>query len=271
MSVMRLGLQDLAALDALEANHYANKQTPGCNTPTTHQQPSATLKHGARTSSINTVMHTEALAAPHLYQHSEKLHKVSISGRSMLPSTQSGIGSAHPSYGADQQNCMQESPRLQQSSMHNFMAAHAARGQMQQPSDGTAAHNIIASYPVQQALHTAPQQARPGFAIGVQPHDHDCIDLITQPDVTTALDARSNPEDYAVQLAYQTSTCLTFAAVQIAEAAARDEEEHNAAEDSRAEDVLMECSSNLLNPGIRVHKYSIAVCSSLPVGPPCGI
>lgn len=83
----------------------------------------------------------------------------------------------------------------------------------------------------------------------------DCIDLVSQPEPQNPPDA---PQEGHMGGAAQPTGCL-----QLAEAGADDQEEKaaekEAVEDSideHPEDKLMECSSNLLNPGIRVHKYS---------------
>lgn len=137
---------------------------------------------------------------------------------------------------------------LAQTSMQSYMAVHSARGHLQQPVSTA----LGSSASVPHSLHQPQQQAI--VATGVLADAEDlCIDLTSQPDGTAAADAHTVGDKNAPLAPLRPAAAVPTAA----EASIR-AQEAQAAEEGTSEDVLMECSTNLLNPGIRVHKYSFA-------------
>lgn len=135
--------------------------------------------------------------------------------------------------------------------MQSFMALHATHQASAQPSLPAAATAAPSS-------SSAQQQVKAAHATGMLANDvDDCIDLVSQPEP-------QSPPD-APQAGQICDAALSTDGLQPAQAgaAAHDQAdkgtEKEAVEDTaddHPEDKLMECSSNLLNPGIRVHKYS---------------
>ncbi len=93
------------------------------------------------------------------------------------------------------------------------------------------------------------------MATGVLADAEDlCIDLTSQPDGAAAADAHTVGDDNAMHPAPLRAAAA--AAVSTSTEASIRPQEAQAVEEGTSE--LMECSTNLLNPGIRVHKYSFA-------------
>lgn len=263
-------LQDFAALDALEAKHYATKQSQGSITPNAGQQPEARQQGSCMSDSTIGQQQSHHVSVPYLQNCGATTSAPSASKQ--WPPHHSGhcgtVSMPHQSHNALPQNTAQayrppghqqhlQQPRtLARSSMQCYTAAHSARGLVQQPLNG-AATTAAASYSAREALPAAQYKATPGIATGVLVEDEEvCIDLTSQPDDTAAPGTHSTAPSYCLQPALQGSMRSAAIAAEAGEAPMA-EEMHDAVEDRSAEDVLMECSSNLLNAGIRVHKYSL--------------
>lgn len=245
-------LQDFAALDALEASHLASKQNRSSVNPATGASAAAA---GQGCLSIST------LAAQHPPSHAGKPQFDASRATAFLSTAEA------PEQGIPQ-NGMLPVPLLQkhhpqhrqpqqmpaQTSMQSYIAAYSSRGHLQQPvSTPFGSH---ASVP--HSFHQPQQQAI--MAIGVLADAENlCIDLISQPDGTAAADAHTVGDENAAHL----TPLRPAAAVPTPAEASIRAQEAQAAEEGTSEDVLMECSTNLLNAGIRVHKYSFA-CTSCP-------
>lgn len=134
-----------------------------------------------------------------------------------------------------------QAPR--QSSMQSFMALHASRLASAQPTLTATATAPPSSSHIQQPF-------KPN-ATGVLADDaDDCIDLTSQPDARQAVQ-RCDVVQHAVHE-------QPAAAGGVGDGQADTNEGGGAMEDimDNGSEELMECSPNLLNPGIRVHKYS---------------
>ena len=135
--------------------------------------------------------------------------------------------------------------------MQSFMALRATHRASVEPNSPAAAAAAYSS-------SSAQQQVKAAHATGMLANDvDDCIDLTSQPEPQNPPDA---PQAGHTGDAAQPTDCFQPAE---AGAAASDqagkEADKEAVEDivdDHPEDKLMECSTNLLNPGIRVHKYS---------------
>ena len=144
------------------------------------------------------------------------------------------------------------------------MAAHSARDHLQQPAATAASDSAL----LHQLVQAPPLQSTCSLATGVLADDDTfCIDLTSQPDNKTAANTPSAAAAHSMAVAHAGQHGLppgpAAAAPAAAEAPAGAEE--GPGEEGVAGDVLMECSVNLLNPGIRVHKYSFALlCILLP-------
>ena len=95
----------------------------------------------------------------------------------------------------------------------------------------------------------------------------DCIDLISQPEVDAPQTKQNHCSEHNGQHAYQQPADPGQATAHQQAADGTDKGVAEEIVDDKPEELLMECSTNLLNPGIRVHKYSIAFLlqgSSLP-------
>ena len=261
-------LQDLAALDVIEANHYAAKQTQSTAIPTlasgvsassgpmcflAHQQQQIHVKlqheHQRKATDSQTV------DLPYR-QRLQSISTVAQNGGfspAMAPLTDCMQPAAQTSSWLQQPQVQHTSSRLapRQSSMQSFIALHATHRASAQPSLPAAATGAPVSSLAQQHVKAA-------HATGMLADDvDDCIDLVSQPE-------RQNPPD-APQAGHMGDTAQPVGTLQRAEAGAaacdqvqRPTEKEGVEDiiDNHAEDKLMECSANLLNPGIRVHKYS---------------
>ena len=258
-------LQDLAALDAIEASHYAAKQTqsgtvppaasgvpaasgPICDLAHEQQQLHANLQHE----------HLKGPTDEHPYrQHVHSISTVAQTDR---------FSSANPPLthcvepAIQTSSWLQQQPQFQhvssrhaprQSSMQSFMAVHTTHRASAQP-------NLPAAATAAPSSSSAQQHVKAAHATGMLTDDvDDCIDLTNQPEPQIPQDA---PQARHMRGAAQPTYHLQLAE---AEAVAHDQAvkgtDKEAVEDivdDHPEDKLMECSSNLLNPGIRVHKYS---------------
>lgn len=259
-------LQDLAALDAIEANHYAAKQTQSVTLP-----PSAPEVLAARlaccpedqqhqTHANLQPAHQRKITDAHTDEHP---HRGRLQGTGTEAQTDKrGPAKAPPAHcmqpAAQTSSWIQQEQQVQhasarqaprQTSMQSFMALHAT---CQQP-------NLPAAASAQPSSTSAQQPARAACATGMLADDvDDCIDLTSQPEPHNP--ANAPQAGHLCGAAAQPSDCCPPAA---AGAAAHDQAgkgtETGAVEDiidDHPEDTLMECSTNLLNPGIRVHKYS---------------
>lgn len=172
-------------------------------------------------------------------------------GPARAPLTHCMLPTAQPSSWVQQQQQVQHASSRQaprQTSMQSFMALHSSSRQPNLPAAASAAPPSF----------SAQQPAKAPHATGMLADDvDDCIDLTSQPEPhnhTNAPQAGHNrgaaqPCDY-----YQPAEVGTAA-----HSRAMQGTEKEALEDiidDLPEDLLMECSTNLLNPGIRVHKYS---------------
>ncbi len=228
-------LQDFAALDALEASHLASKQNRSSVNPAASFPPAA-ARQGCVSISVITAQPSSSHAGRPQLDASEP-PKQKVAHNEVLP--EPPLQKHHP----------QPQHTLAQTSMQSYIAAHSARGHLQQPvsialgSSASVPHSLL--QPQQQAI----------MATGVLADAEDlCIDLTSQPDITAAADALPLGDENAMQLA----PLRPAAAVpQSAEASIR-AQEAQAVEEGTSEDELMECSTKLLNSGIRVHKYSFA-------------
>ena len=267
MSLRQCLLQDLAALEAIEANHYAAKQTQSVTLPPAAPHGlAATLaccpadqQHQTHANLQPT--HQRKITDAHTAEHPLRVH---------LQDTETGVqtdkhGPAKPPLNHCMQPAAQRSPWVQQqqhfqhassrqaprqTSMQSFMALHANR---RQP-------NVTATAFAAPPSSSAQQPARAACATGMLADDvDDCIDLTSQPEP-------HDPET-APQAGYICGAAQPYGPCQPAGAgAAVHDQAGKGREKETVEDIidyhpknpLMECSSNLLNPGIRVHKYSFS-------------
>lgn len=196
-------------------------------------------------------------ADPAIAPSTECLHNRDMSHHDMLASQQA------PSY--HQAACQRQPPppTLAQTSMQRYMAAHSARDHIQQPAATAASDSALVHQ-----LMQPPQQSACSLATGVLADDDTfCIDLTSQSDPTAPADTTSAAAAHSMAVAHAGQHALppgpAAAAPAVAEAPAGAEE--GQANEGVAGEMLMECSVNLLNPGIRVHKYSFALlCILLP-------
>ena len=134
---------------------------------------------------------------------------------------------------------------LAQTSMQAFMAARSGRADTQQ------------AWQHQAAPASVQQQAQHAVAAGANADGSSFIDLTSDPHPTAA--AMSVPGDIATTTAVSARQAQASyvnqepAGINFFEDAVDDD-------DDVGTDGLMECSTNLLNAGIRVHKYSIVFC-----------
>lgn len=238
-------LQDFAALDAMEASHLASKQNRSSVNPAACFPPAA-----ARQDCLS----ISVVAAQPSPSHAGKPQLDATACRSAAEPPRQGIprDGVHmlPVPPLQRHHPHHQQPQmLAQTSMQSYIAAHSARGHLQQPVSIT----LGSSASVPHSFHQPQQQAI--MATGVLADAEDlCIDLTSQPDGTAAADAQTVGDENAMQLAPLRPAAAVSA---LAEASIRAQEDQ-AVEEGTSEDELMECSTNLLNPGIRVHKYSIA-------------
>ena len=240
-------LQDFDALDALEASHLASKQnrssvnSAACFPPAAARQGCVSISVVAAqpSPSHDGTPQLDASCATAFLSAAEA-PKQGIPHNVLLPVPP--VQKHHPQH-------QQPQHTFAQTSMQSYIAAHSARGHLQQPVSGT----LGSSASVPHSLHQPQQQAI--MATGVLADAEDlCIDLTSQPDGTAAADAQAVGGEDAMQLAPLRPAVAVSAP---AEASIR-AQEAQAVEEGTSEDELMECSTNLLNSGIRVHKYSFA-------------
>lgn len=238
-------LQDFDALDALEASHLASKQNRS-SVSSAARFPPAAARQGCMSISVVAAQPSPSHdGTPQLdascataFLSAAEAPKQGIPHNVLLPVPP--VQKHHPQQQQPQQ-------MLAQTSMQSYIAAHSARGHLQQPVSIT----LGSSASVPHSLHHPQQQAI--MATGVLADAEDfCIDLTSQPDGTAAADAHTVGDENAMQLA----PLRPAAAVPTSAEASIRAQEAQAVEEGTSE--LMECSTNLLNPGIRVHKYSIA-------------
>ena len=284
-------MQDFAALDALEADHYAKKtrgtalgvsaaQTNRAGPPQQQQQQqtyianSVPCEHNAagaeyRTHQGGQLAHSSAAAAEYLNSGTANqsaaslMHPATASGHGNFwrPSQQQTMSTSTQGVPWPQQQLqrvqdVQIRPAPRQSSMQSFMAAHAThRGANQ------------AALTTVQAAGLAPthmqQPAKLVHATGVLAADmDDCIDLTSQPEAHVAEPEHRQQPAQSLQSMQQPQAAapevITHQQQPQQQQQDTDERPEEDFEDDKPEELLMECSSNLLNPGIRVHKYSIA-------------
>ena len=106
-----------------------------------------------------------------------------------------------------------------------------------------------------------PKLCKPMHATGMLADDpDDCIDLVSQPEHDAPQPEHSHLSEHNRRPAYQLPADSGQATAYQQAATDTDTDKGVAEEivDDKPEELLMECSTNLLNPGIRVHKYSIA-------------
>ena len=131
------------------------------------------------------------------------------------------------------------------------MAVHAARVAPAQPNLTAAASAAPSSSYFQQPVKAA-------HATGMLADDvDDCIDLISQPgsrDPPAAPRAENRCDVAQPAGHFQPGGAGAVAYDQVNKGTEQETVEEII--DDRPEQMLMECSTNLLNPGIRVHKYS---------------
>jgi len=240
-------LQDFAALDALEASHLASKQNQNSVNPAAYFSPAAARQSCVAISVVAAQPPPSHAGKPQLeascasaFLSAAEAPKQEIARNGVLPAPPL-LHKHHPQHQQPQQV-------LAQTSMQSYMAVHSARGHLQQPVSTA----LGSSASVPHSLHQPQQQAI--VATGVLADAEDlCIDLTSQPDGTAAADAHTVGDKNAPLAPLRPAAAVPTAA----EASIR-AQEAQAAEEGTSEDVLMECSTNLLNPGIRVHKYSFA-------------
>lgn len=237
-------LQDFAALDALEASHLASKQNQRSVNPTAYFSPAAARQSCVATSVVTAQpppsnagkQQLEACYASAFLSAAEA-PKQRIPHNGVLP-VPPLLQKHHPQHQQPQQ-------MLGHTSMQSYIAAYSARGNLQQPVSTT----FGSSASVPHSFHQPQQQAI--MATGVLADAEDlCIDLTSQPD--GAADAHTVGDDNAMHPAPLRPAAVVPTS---AEASIRPQEAQ-AVEEGASE--LMKCSTNLLNPGIRVHKYSFA-------------
>ena len=264
--------QDLAALDAMEANHYAAKQTqsatvsaPASGVPATsrpmgdladqQQQLHAKLQHEHQRKATDTQT-ADRPSRQHLHTVST-VPQTDRFGPAKPPLTHGMQPAVQASAWPQQQQQVQHAPSRQaprQSSMQSFMAVHANHRASAHP-------NLPATAIAAPSLSSAQQQVKAAHATGMLVYDvDDCIDLIGEPEP-------QNPS-VALQAGQICDPALSTDCFQPAQAgtASHDQTEKGTEKealddivDDHPEDKLMECSTNLLNPGIRVHKYSFGL------------
>ena len=267
ISLRRCLLQDLAALDVIEANHYAAKgiTTQSVTLPASAPEVlAATLAccPADQQHQINAKLqstHQRKITDARTAEHPLRVH---------LQDTGTGAqtdkhGPAKPPLNHCMQPAAQTSPWVQQqqhfqhassrqaprqTSMQSFMAIHA---NCRQP-------NLTATAFAAPPSSSAQQPARAACATGMLADDvDDCIDLTSQPEPHSPENA---PQARHICGAAQPfDPCQPAGAGAVVHDQAGQGTESGAVEDiidDHPEIPLMECSSNLLNPGIRVHKYS---------------
>lgn len=267
-------LQDFAALDALEATHYAAKQTQRAILPVagaaSHQVHAARLhplhQHQIQTSNpCSRQEHVDSLTA------AEGWHR-QISDTATVPQShfaqQASAASAQSCHCPKQQfpkPQLRQAPR--QSSMQSFMTAHAHVNCRPLDTSTLAATSTVAAvaHAVPAVTHVQ-HPAKPMQATGMLVDDlENCIDLTSQPEAgAPQLDQGHRIEQHGQPAGYEHAVADEAAAHQRASADKETGIEEDIMDD-RPEDLLMECSTNLLNPGIRVHKYSIAFLLHAPI------
>lgn len=247
--------QDFAALDVLEAHHYATKQTQSTTVPCGVPAASRSGRSPVESQQINTQKHyadpnkkTNAQTEEHTRCH--HLHNVGVGAQAH------NSGPANPPFTHYMQPAAQACSRLQQqqvhhvqarqaprqSSMQSFMALHASRLASAQPTFTATATFLPFSSHIQQPF-------RPS-ATGVLADAGDCIDLTSQPDARQAV----NRCDVAQHAGREQPAAAGGKADGQADTGRGGEAMEDIMDNGPEE--LMECSPNLLNPGIRVHKYS---------------
>jgi len=242
----RCVLQDFAALDALEASHLATKQNQSSVTLAANQV-SAACRQGRVASSLVAAEQPPSHADKPHWETSHAFLSITEAPKQVIP--HNGVLPVPPLLQKHHPQHRQTQQMLAQTSMQSYIAAHSARGHLQQPVSTI----FGSSASVPHSLHQPQQQAI--MATGVLADAEDlCIDLTSQPDGTAAADAHSVGDENAMQLA----PLRPAAAIPTPAEAYIRAQGAQAAEKGSSEDVLMECSTNLLNPGIRVHKYSFA-------------
>ena len=241
-------LQDFATLDALEASHLASKQNRSSVNPAACCSPAAAARQGCMSISVVVAQPPPSHASKTQLDASQATAFLSAAEDPKQGIPHNGMLPVLPLQKHHQQH-QQPQQMLAQTSMQSFTAAHSARGHLQLPFSTALGSSVsmphLLQHPQQQAI----------MATGVLADAEDlCIDLTSQPDGTAAADAHSVGGDHAMHLA----PLRAAAAVPPPAEADIRAQGAEAAEDGTNEDVLMECSTNLLNPGIRVHKYSFA-------------
>lgn len=256
-------MQDFAALDALEANHYATKQTASSSTATADQHSAgpghaSVVAYASAATQAHPCRAQFSTADPVVAPSTECLHNRDMSRHDVLASQQA------PSYHQAACHRQPPPPMLAQTSMQRYIAAHSARDHIQQPAATAAVDSAL----LHQLVQLPRQQSTHSLATGVLADDDTfCIDLTSQSGPTAPADTPSAAAAHSMAVAHAGQHTLPSGVVAAAPAAAEAPAgaEEGPAEEGTAGEVLMECSANLLNPGIRVHKYSLALlCILLP-------
>ncbi|KAL0018444.1 hypothetical protein WJX77_010041 [Trebouxia sp. C0004] len=235
---------DFAALDALEASHLASKQNQSSVNPAACFSTAA-ARQGCVSISVAAAQPPPSLAGKPQIDTSRATAFLSAAEAPKQGIPHNGVLPVPPFLHKHHLQHRQLQQMLAQTSVQSYIAAHSARGHLQQPVSTT----FGSSASVPHSLHQPQQQAI--TATGVLADAEDlCIDLTSQPDGTAAADAHTAGDENAMHLA----PLRPAAAVPTPAEASIRAQEAQAAEEGTSEDVLMECSTNLLNPGIRVHK-----------------
>ena len=250
-------MQDFAALDALEASHYASKHDSASGNAFDrlpafmYQSNSANNQQAAPTRQVSGMQACGVLGhapdaafslRPDLTRQESTAGAATAPLFNMPPAAATSMAQS----GSNQQlRQQQHQPRsLAQTSLQAFMAACSGHADSQQ------------AWRDQAAPASIQQRAQHAFITGANAVGSSCIDLTS--DQHPAAAATSVPGDTASTMAVDAQQAqASFAS---AEPAGINFFEDAVDDDDVGTDGLMECSINLLKAGIRVHKYSIAFC-----------